>query len=139
MPTTNIAQDLLGQLSKATEPVKLGSPVMSDTTTVRVLRERIVFRDGSPLDLAKLASLTGINQSSLRNWEYGRTSPTVSVEKFSALCKVLQCDIHQLAQAFANSARLNASVEAETPVTRAPTAEERAQGIKGRRRRGKIV
>ena len=130
---------MVGELTRAFEVADIGPPSMTDKTTLRVLRERVVFKDGSGLDIDKFALITGANAGSLRNWEYGRSSPAIAVEKVAAVCTLLNCTVHEFAAAAANSQRLNNSPEAELQPTRMPTAEERARGIKGARRRGKIA
>ena len=139
MPALESVSDLREELAASERPLPV-EPLDSidDETTLRVLRERIRMGDGSPMTVERLAAATGCHASSIRNWEYGRTSPSVAVERFSALCSVLGVTIHQLAQAYANSARLNASPEAPDPLCPMPTAEDRAAGVKGRRRRGRI-
>lgn len=118
-----------GELAKSMVPVESEPLTMTPETTLRKLRERIKFEDGSNLSVQKMAAFTGINPSSIRNWEYGRSQPAVSIERFSALCRLLQCDIHQLTEAYQNSHRLNATNEAEVPV----------DPEKKTRRRGKIA
>lgn len=131
--------DLRSELAAGDQPVP-AEPLLDvgEETTLRVLRERVKMRDGTTMTVERLAAITGCHASSIRNWEYGRTSPSVPVEKFSSLCSVLGVTIHQLAEAYANSARLNASPEAPDPLFPMPKAEERAAGIKGKRRRGRI-
>lgn len=139
MPVLEPALDLRAELAAGDQPVPV-EPLLEvgPDTTLRVLRERVRMRDGSKMTVERLGALTGCHASSIRNWEYGRTSPSVPVEKFSALCTVLGVTIHQLTAAYANSARLNASPEAPDPPCPMPDAEARAAGIKGTRRRGRI-
>ena len=92
----------------------------ADEVTFRVLRER------AQLSVYRMADLVGCDASSIRNWEYGRTVPSIPVEKFSALCSVLGVTIQELSAAYATSARLNASPEAPDPL------------VDGKRRRGRI-
>ena len=50
-----------------------------------------------------IASRIGVAESSVRNWEKGRTIPTLSIDKTAALCELYQCSIAELAQAVAES------------------------------------
>ena len=42
------------------------------------------------------ASRIGVAESSVRNWEKGRTIPTLSIDKTAALCLLYQCSIAEL-------------------------------------------
>ena len=42
------------------------------------------------------ASRIGVAESSVRNWEKGRTIPTLSIDKTAALCELYQCSIAEL-------------------------------------------
>ncbi|WP_373545959.1 helix-turn-helix transcriptional regulator [Chamaesiphon sp.] len=50
-----------------------------------------------------VASRIGVAESSVRNWEKGRTIPTLSIDKTAALCQLYQCSIAELAQAVRES------------------------------------
>ena len=43
-----------------------------------------------------IASRIGVAESSVRNWEKGRTIPTLSIDKTAALCELYQCSIAEL-------------------------------------------
>jgi putative transcriptional regulator len=43
-----------------------------------------------------VASRIGVAESSVRNWEKGRTIPTLSIDKTAALCELYQCSIAEL-------------------------------------------
>ena len=43
-----------------------------------------------------IASRIGVAESSVRNWEKGRTIPTLSIDKTAALCLLYQCSIAEL-------------------------------------------
>ncbi len=44
-----------------------------------------------------------IAESTVRNWEYGRTMPRLRADQFAQLCELYKCSIHKLAQASQNS------------------------------------
>ena len=46
-----------------------------------------------------VASRVGIAESSVRNWEKGRTIPKLTIDKVAILCELYQCSIAELAQA----------------------------------------
>ena len=50
-----------------------------------------------------VASRIGVAESSVRNWEKGRTIPTLSIDKTAALCELYQCSIAELAGAVTES------------------------------------
>ena len=53
-----------------------------------------------------VASRVGVGESSVRNWEKGRTIPKLTIDKTAALCLLYQCSIEELAQAVMESMRL---------------------------------
>lgn len=46
-----------------------------------------------------VASRVGIAESSVRNWEKGRTIPKLTIDKVAILCELYRCSIAELAQA----------------------------------------
>ncbi len=44
-----------------------------------------------------------VAESTVRNWEYGRTMPRLRADQFSRLCQLYKCSINELAQASENS------------------------------------
>jgi putative transcriptional regulator len=46
-----------------------------------------------------VASRVGVGESSVRNWEKGRTMPKLTIDKTAALCLLYQCSILELAEA----------------------------------------
>ncbi len=50
-----------------------------------------------------VASRVGVGESSVRNWEKGRTMPKLTIDKTAALCVLYQCSIEELAQAVIKS------------------------------------
>jgi putative transcriptional regulator len=46
-----------------------------------------------------VASRVGVGESSVRNWEKGRTMPKLTIDKTAALCQLYQCSILELAEA----------------------------------------
>ena len=60
------------------------------------------------------ASRIGVAESSVRNWEKGRTIPTLSIDKTAALCLLYQCSIAELDLAVRESiARADRDVDLE--------------------------
>ena len=43
-----------------------------------------------------VASRVGVGESSVRNWEKGRTIPKLTIDKTAALCELYQCSIAEL-------------------------------------------
>ena len=43
-----------------------------------------------------VASMVGVGESSVRNWEKGRTIPKLTIDKTAALCELYQCSIAEL-------------------------------------------
>jgi putative transcriptional regulator len=67
-----------------------------------------------------VASRVGIAESSVRNWEKGRTIPKLTIDKVAVLCELYQCSIAELAQAAQESilqaeVNLNASEISDSP------------------------
>jgi putative transcriptional regulator len=50
-----------------------------------------------------VASRVGVGESSVRNWEKGRTMPKLTIDKTAALCLLYQCSIEELAQSVQES------------------------------------
>jgi putative transcriptional regulator len=50
-----------------------------------------------------VASMVGVGESSVRNWEKGRTMPKLTIDKTAALCQLYQCSIVELAEAVTES------------------------------------
>jgi putative transcriptional regulator len=46
-----------------------------------------------------VASRVGIAESSVRNWEKGRTIPKLTIDKTAVLCQLYRCSIEDLATA----------------------------------------
>lgn len=43
-----------------------------------------------------VASMVNVGESSVRNWEKGRTIPKLTIDKTAALCQLYQCSIEEL-------------------------------------------
>jgi transcriptional regulator with XRE-family HTH domain len=65
--------------------------------TMRKLRERL------GLTTADVASALGIADSTVRNWDYGRTIPRLRVDQFVRLLKLYQVTPEELLDAIAQS------------------------------------
>lgn len=50
-----------------------------------------------------VASVVGAAESSVRNWEKGRTMPKLTIDKTATLCQLYQCSISELADAVRES------------------------------------
>ena len=66
-----------------------------------------------------VASRVGIAESSVRNWEKGRTIPKLTIDKVAVLCELYQCSIVELAQAAQKSI-----LQADADLTQIERAEE---------------
>ncbi len=60
---------------------------------MKQLRERLNLRT------VDVASKVGVGESSVRNWEKGRTIPKLRVDQTAALCRLYGCSIEELEQA----------------------------------------
>ncbi|MBW4570612.1 MAG: helix-turn-helix transcriptional regulator [Tolypothrix carrinoi HA7290-LM1] len=60
---------------------------------MRQLREKLNLRT------VDVASIVGVGESSVRNWEKGRTIPKLRVDQTAALCRLYKCSIEELEQA----------------------------------------
>lgn len=60
---------------------------------MRYLRERAKLR------AVDVASLIGVGESSVRNWEKGRTDPRLTINQVLKLCEIYQCSLSELDQA----------------------------------------
>lgn len=59
---------------------------------MKQLRERV------NLKTADVASKVGVADSSVRNWEAGRTVPRLRLDQFAVLCDIYGVSIKELAQ-----------------------------------------
>ncbi len=82
--------------------------LMMLATTVNPLRYFAMDKAGMDMKQLRLraklrtvdvASRVGVGESSVRNWEKGRTMPKLKIDKTAALCLLYQCSIAELAQA----------------------------------------
>lgn len=62
-------------------------------TTIKELRQR------AELKAEQVAVRLGISDSTIANWEQGRTMPRIRLDQFSELCSLYQCTIQELYQA----------------------------------------
>jgi len=90
------------QLFQVAEPLAL-----TERTTMRALRSRILFADGRRLLLEDVGRLLGLNSSTIRNYEYGRSFPSLPLATLCTLLDLYQCTAHELLAASENSYRLN--------------------------------
>ncbi|WP_414588226.1 helix-turn-helix transcriptional regulator [Scytonema sp. PCC 10023] len=64
---------------------------------MKELRERLNLRT------VDVASIVGVGESSVRNWEKGRTIPKLKIDQTAALCRLYQCSIEELESAVKES------------------------------------
>jgi putative transcriptional regulator len=62
-------------------------------TTIKELRQR------AELKAEQVAVHLGISDSTIANWEQGRTMPRMRLDQFSELCSLYHCTIEELHQA----------------------------------------
>ena len=63
------------------------------------------FREKAGLKTIDVAYHLSIAESTVRNWEYGRTTPRLRADQFATLCKLYKCSIAEIAQASEQSQR----------------------------------
>jgi len=61
------------------------------------------LRTRKNLKLVDVASRIDVAESSVRNWERGRTIPKLRVDQFSALLKLYECTFEEFEQAVKES------------------------------------
>jgi DNA-binding transcriptional regulator YiaG len=61
------------------------------------------FRERAGLSTADVASALGIADSTVRNWDYGRTVPKLRADQFVRLLKLYQITPEQLLEAVERS------------------------------------
>lgn len=54
------------------------------------------LRERQKLRTVDVASRLGIAESTVRNWEHGRTTPKLRVDQVVELCRLYQCSIEEL-------------------------------------------
>ncbi|MEA5617515.1 helix-turn-helix transcriptional regulator [Cronbergia sp. UHCC 0137] len=57
------------------------------------------LRERQKLRTVDVASRIGIGESTVRNWEKGRTIPKLRIDQFNQLLKLYQCNFEDLTQA----------------------------------------
>ncbi len=57
------------------------------------------FREKVGLRTIDVAYYLDIAESTVRNWEYGRTMPRLRADQFAQLCNLYKCSIDELAKA----------------------------------------
>lgn len=61
------------------------------------------LRDKVGLSQAQVARTLGLAESTVRNWEKGRSIPTLQVIDYPKLLEIYQCSPSELAEAASNS------------------------------------
>ncbi|MBD2563875.1 transcriptional regulator [Nostoc sp. 'Peltigera membranacea cyanobiont' 213] len=62
------------------------------------------LRERKGLRTVDVASRVGIAESTVRNWEYGKTIPKLRIDQFSELMKLYECSFDELMTAVKESA-----------------------------------
>jgi putative transcriptional regulator len=62
------------------------------------------LRERKGLRTVDVASRVGIAESTVRNWEYGKTIPKLRIDQFSELMKLYECSFDELMAAVKESA-----------------------------------
>ncbi|MDV2992092.1 MAG: hypothetical protein N4J56_001746 [Chroococcidiopsis sp. SAG 2025] len=63
------------------------------------------LRERRGLRTVDVASKMGISESTVRNWERGRTIPTLRLDQFEELLELYECSFEELAAAVKGSAK----------------------------------
>lgn len=61
------------------------------------------LRERQELRTVDVASIIGIGESTVRNWEKGRTVPKLRIDQFNQLLKLYKCTFDELTQAVEKS------------------------------------
>ena len=61
------------------------------------------LRERQKLRTVDVASIIGIGESTVRNWEKGRTIPKLRIDQFNQLLKLYKCSFAELSQAVENT------------------------------------
>lgn len=67
--------------------------LVASLMNLRQLRERL------NLSVEDVASRLGKSHSTIRNWESGKTEPTLGVSEMASLCDLYQCNFEELREA----------------------------------------
>ena len=67
------------------------------------------LRENKNLRTVDVASFVGVGESTVRNWEKGRTLPTLSVYQVSKLLELYSCNFEELIEAVDKTQALMAS------------------------------
>ncbi|WP_414585430.1 helix-turn-helix transcriptional regulator [Scytonema sp. PCC 10023] len=60
------------------------------------------LRERQKLRTVDVASSIGIGESTVRNWEKGRTIPKLRIDQFNKLLQLYQCSFEELTEAVEN-------------------------------------
>lgn len=63
------------------------------------------LRERAGLSTIEVAFRLGVAESTVRNWERGRTAPRMSLQQFIKLVRLYQCTIDELEEAVQESMR----------------------------------
>ena len=61
----------------------------------------VELREKVGLTQEALATLLGVTDHTVRNWEKGRAEPRLTIKQFKSLCRILGCSAEDLPDSFA--------------------------------------
>ena len=62
-----------------------------------------LLRISAGLTASQVAQQIGVSESTVRNWDKGRSVPTLAPDQFLKLARIYQCSVEDIATATANS------------------------------------
>ena len=62
-----------------------------------------LLRMNAGLTAQQVAQQVGMSESTVRNWDHGRSVPTLAPDQFVILTRIYQCSLEDIATATANS------------------------------------
>lgn len=63
----------------------------------------VSLRQRAGLTQSQLATLIGVTDHTIRNWEKGRTIPVLTPSQTLVVCQVLKCSLEELAYSFSEA------------------------------------
>ncbi|MGG6264275.1 helix-turn-helix transcriptional regulator [Leptolyngbya sp. AN03gr2] len=67
------------------------------------------LRQSRRLSQRRVAEAIEVSTQTIRNWEKGRSEPSLKVDQIESLCQILQCSLSELAEAIRESKRNRSS------------------------------
>ncbi|HEY9598511.1 MAG TPA: helix-turn-helix transcriptional regulator [Cyanophyceae cyanobacterium] len=65
------------------------------------------LRERANLRTVDVASIVGVSDMTIRNWESGKTIPKLRLDQFVVLCRTYKCSIEELNKASIESQKEN--------------------------------